>query len=407
MDLIIMQQYWIIGLAGFLWAQTNVGIGTTNPTHRLHLASGTLRIDNLTGTATALATTDAAGVLGRLAEAPSPTSYLRGNQTWGGPDATDWKLLGNAGTTPATHFVGTSDAQDFRLGVNGSTRWRILAGGRHWVGANTTLTLNNAEVTVDAPAGWIAVYGQVTGGIRPAIRGTMGDVSASGPGLAGVNAAADGWGAIGVGGGTTYLEPTALGGGGAYGVGPTVGANGVYTGADNNRAGGAFAVRSSAGTYQWVYVGGYEGTIQRKIWGAGTPSTTIFDSTTSQYYILFCPEAAEALFQDQGRFLLMQSEQFVPFDSLLASHLAPPYTIHLQPWGDIRLTVHQVTARGFVVRADRVPTAPIPVSYLLQARQKQAPERLPQVDPHRFFTPYVPTTRYLTPQALWNQSETR
>jgi hypothetical protein len=125
-------------MLGLIWAQTNVGIGTTTPTHRLHLATGTLRVEALSATGTSLAQANSQGVLGRFTDPTSISQLLLGNATWGA-DISDWKLTGNSGTNPATHFVGTTDAQDFRIGVNATTRWRILASdGRHWVGQNTT-----------------------------------------------------------------------------------------------------------------------------------------------------------------------------------------------------------------------------------------------------------------------------
>lgn len=381
---------------------TNVGIGTAVPTHRLHLATGTLRVDVLSGTGTVLAQTDAIGVLGRFAVAASATQLLQGNAVWGS-DASDWQLLGNAGTDPAFHFVGTTDATDFRLGVNGLTRWQILSTGEHWVGSSTTATLNSARVSVDAPSGWIAVYGQVTGGQRPALRGTVGD-NTSGPAVGAFNTASNGWGAIGIGSGSSIgnLPPD---GGGAYGVSTEAGVVGNYAGADgSSRAGGAFAVRDGSGTYQWVYVAGYEGLNQRKIWGAGTASTTV--QTDGKYRTLFCLEAPEVLMWDGGRFWLHEPHQWVPFDSLLALHLAPPYRVWLQPWGDVALRVVEVSSKGFWVEADQPVTRPIEVSFLVQARRlgpSTSPfhlERLPAVEPSRFFTPFRPVTQYLTPDQL-------
>ncbi|MES2862590.1 MAG: hypothetical protein V4666_00575 [Bacteroidota bacterium] len=39
----------------------------------------------------------------------------------------DWSITGNTGTTAGTHFIGTTDAQDFRIktGVGGVNRWNI------------------------------------------------------------------------------------------------------------------------------------------------------------------------------------------------------------------------------------------------------------------------------------------
>lgn len=397
----------VVLLFGLAWAQnTNVGIGTASPTHRLHLQSGTLRVENLSGIGTVLAQTDAQGVLGRFSAAPNANSLLQGDATWGA-DATDWKLLGNAGTNPANNFVGTADAQDFRLAVNSQTSWRILsaAPGAHWIGRWTTATLNNARVSVEAPTGWIAVYGQVTGGDRPAVRGTVGD-NTSGPAVAGVNEASDGWGAIGLGSGVGLGSPPATGGG-AYGAGLSAGVVGAYTGANaNTRRGGAFAVKDGSGAYQWVYAAGYQGANQRKIYGVGTASTTVPGQGTDPGYILFCSEAPEVLFWDQGRFTFSQTRQWVDIDPLLASHLAPPFSVWLQPWGDIAVRVTEVSEKGFWVEALQPITEPIPVSFLLQARRKGTPEspfheeRLPAVEPSHFFTPFRPVLEYRTPYEL-------
>ena len=386
---------------GLLWAQTNVGIGTSSPTHRLHLGTGTLRVQDLSGTGTSLAQTSSTGVLGRFTDPTSAAQILRGNQTWGA-DVSDWKITGNSGTNPSTHFVGTTDAQDFRIGVEATTRWRILAsGGRHWVGQNTTATLNNAQVSVEAPSGWIAVYGRVTGGNRPAVRGTSG--GGSGPAVGGISTATNGWGAIGIGGNATLPSTMPTDGGGAYGVAPVAGVVGVFTEANsNNRAGGAFAVKDAGGTYNWVYIAGQEGGNARKIHGAGTASTNIRDPRSGHYHTLFCPEAPEALFYDQGQFLLTSQKAFIPLDTFLARHILPPYTIYLQPWAPIRLAVTHTTPEGFFVEAEKAPDHPIRVSYLLQARNAYADERLPEVNPHRYFTPFQPVTTYLTPQELKN-----
>lgn len=398
-------------LAGLVWAQTNtnVGIGTASPTHRLHLATGTLRVEDLSGTGTALAQTDAQGVLGRFSAATDPKHLLRGDATWGA-DAADWKLLGNAGTNPSNHFVGTTDAKDFRLVVDNTTRWRILSSGEHWVGSNTSATLNNARVSLDAPSGWIGIYARVTGGRRPAIRSTVGDNS-SGPAISAINTASDGWGAIGLGSGSTIGNlPT--NGGGAYGAGQRTGVAGGYRAADaSGRSGGAFAVRDGGGTYQWVYVAGYEGANQRKIWGAGTASTTVYDQQSDKAYTLFCPEAPEVLFWDQGRFILRETRQWVPIDPLLSQHIAPPFSVWLQPWGDVSVVVDSISAEGFLVRSLVPLTAPVEVSFFLQARRRGSPdspfheERLPAVDPHRFMTPFRPVTVYLTPEKLYDNEK--
>ncbi len=49
----------------------------------------------------------------------------------------DWKLTGNAGTNPATNFLGTTDNQDLVFRTNNSEKVRILSGG------NVGININN------------------------------------------------------------------------------------------------------------------------------------------------------------------------------------------------------------------------------------------------------------------------
>ncbi|MDW8236513.1 MAG: hypothetical protein RMK98_07855, partial [Bacteroidia bacterium] len=312
---------YLLGLLIGVYAQTNVGIGTTSPTHRLHLASGTLRVEALSGTGTVLAQTDNQGVLGRFSAALSSGQFLRGDGTWGPSEAGDWKLTGNASTNPSIHYVGTVDAQDFRLATDGQTAWRILSTGYHWVGRHTTTTIENGLVSVEAPSGWIAVYGYKSTGDIPAVRGTIGG-STSGPAVMALNTNSNGWGAIGLGSNST-IGTLPTNGGGAYGAGSSIGVWGSFQSNANvsGYAGGAFAVRDAGGTYDWVYVAGYEGTIQRKIWGVGSVSTNIYDVSSQQYHTLFAPEMPEILFWDQGRFTIAEARVWVPIDTLLSQHI--------------------------------------------------------------------------------------
>lgn len=75
-----------------------------------------------------------------------------------------WSELGNAGTTPGTHYVGTSDAQDLVLAVNGTQRFRFeVAGG---IAGGTTPTSSGTDSTVSGGRLNIATgnYATVGGG---------------------------------------------------------------------------------------------------------------------------------------------------------------------------------------------------------------------------------------------------
>lgn len=102
----------------------NVGIGNANPTEKLDVTgnikfSGALMPNNLPGTAGQVLTSAGPG-------APP---------TWG-PAGSGWGLTGNAGTNPATNFIGTTDNVPLRFVTNNQPSGRIEPGadGRTYFG---------------------------------------------------------------------------------------------------------------------------------------------------------------------------------------------------------------------------------------------------------------------------------
>ena len=81
-------------------AQSSVGIGVENPTAKLHIG-GTPGVDGI----------------------KFPDGTLQTTAVLGGGNA--WSLNGNAGTTPGTNFLGTTDETPFELRVDGNRALRI------------------------------------------------------------------------------------------------------------------------------------------------------------------------------------------------------------------------------------------------------------------------------------------
>jgi hypothetical protein len=76
-------------------------------------------------------------------------TYASGTVGWqpggGGGGGSSWELLGNAGTDPATEFLGTTDNKDFALRTNNVERLRVYSGGR--VSINTSSAFQYLNVS--------------------------------------------------------------------------------------------------------------------------------------------------------------------------------------------------------------------------------------------------------------------
>lgn len=105
-----------------------LGVGTTSPNNRVEITSATantsgLRFTNLTSASPTVATNGKAlsvDVNGDVVLMPSS-----GNA---------WQLLGNAGTTAGTNFLGTTDAQDMVIKTNNTEKMRVLTTGQVGIG---------------------------------------------------------------------------------------------------------------------------------------------------------------------------------------------------------------------------------------------------------------------------------
>jgi|GEM_PF-1154323 len=106
-----------------------------------------------------------------------------------------WGLTGNAGTNPATNYMGTSEAQPLRIGTSGSERVRVNSGAAE-VGIGMTAAANNSLDITNTTTGGRGVNvtaNSLTGGTGLSVASSaMGFTSTDGLGnitLSGNNAA--------------------------------------------------------------------------------------------------------------------------------------------------------------------------------------------------------------------------
>ena len=107
----------------------NIGIGATAPSTKLHLFSataGVLRLQDGTEGAGKLMVSDANGAV----------SWASAGSVF----TVDWDTFGNSGTTPATNFLGTTNAQDLVIRTNNIERMRVQSDGNVRINSGPTLS---------------------------------------------------------------------------------------------------------------------------------------------------------------------------------------------------------------------------------------------------------------------------
>jgi len=115
-----------------LTAGGNLGMGTTNPTHKFEIIGGTdpLLLDGVqTGMATDSLLTIENGVVKKIAQTAMPAAPTN-----------IWSTLGNAGVTPAANFLGTTDNSSIRIRTNNTQRIIVDSTGNVGIGTATPST---------------------------------------------------------------------------------------------------------------------------------------------------------------------------------------------------------------------------------------------------------------------------
>lgn len=407
-----------------------VGIGTTTPSSKsaLDISSTTAgvlfpRVTTAQRTAIAPSSTD----IGLSVYDTTTKSYWYWDgSVWVQQESVgNWKLNGNGSTTPASNYVGTSDATDLKFSTAGLERIRILANGQIAVN-NTGIPLASEQFTVNSSinsitayttgASSIGVLGTSTGtssvgargisnsatgfGVRATNSNSSGtglltngngslsyyNVAGSGAAFSGVSGSvsfstdAVGWGVLGAGNNilaTTTL--TGTGGGGAFtGNQWGVYGNAQLSGSTTDKAAfvGQYLNPTAVST---IYVGGIIGGTNYKILGAGTVSTLIPDEE-QRPRILFCPEAPEVLFEDYGIGTLKNGVTYIELDPILKKSMKidehHPLKVFIQLEGECNgVFVTQKTADGFKVKELNNGTSNTSFSWHIVANRKDVSDQ--------------------------------
>jgi hypothetical protein len=186
-----------------------------------------------------------------------------------------WKVTGNAGTVPGTHFVGTIDSQPLELRVNSQRVVRmepdtnfdyspnIIAG---YKSNNISSTLGGQTIAGGGGTNWFgptaphtiaASFGTIGGGVGNVVYGSVGTIAGGERGTIGTNGYNSfiGSGAYNVieagdgtiaGGRNNQIAPSAFGSMIPGGYNNKVGTNAYYS-----FAGGQQAVANHSGTFVW------------------------------------------------------------------------------------------------------------------------------------------------------------
>ncbi|WP_118972955.1 tail fiber domain-containing protein [Taibaiella koreensis] len=128
----------------------NIGIATNFPQQTLHV-EGTARVTGSSGTPTAITGRNATGDIGNVSVGTGLN--LAGGVLSATPATPSWALSGNTGTSPATNYIGTTDAQPLAIRTNGTEKVRILPNGKMGIGTN------NPSAQLDIRSADFGAYG--------------------------------------------------------------------------------------------------------------------------------------------------------------------------------------------------------------------------------------------------------
>ena len=370
--------------------------------------------------------------------AVSPGFYYWNGNLWisltaAAVNGDNWSLTGNAGTTPGTNFLGTTDNVDLQFRTNALRRATVKNNGALILGDNNT-ALGNTLTSVYPSGSQIGVFVLAQNSPR-AIRalnssGTEfvidgGNLDANGGrGVIGIsaslaaNTATTVTGVLGVAGRTTFTElagesvgvsaqgTTALHARGVgksttdyfagsfeydqdndinTSTGPFARIAGkdfdyfVVNGNGNNARrdvtyGGYFDANTNANDF--VFVGARNNNTSYKVLGGGSVSTMVRDEIGNNR-ILHATETPEILFEDFGSSKLVNGEAYISIDPILARNIYVdekyPIRVFIQLEGDCNgVFVTEKTKNGFKVKELQSGTSNVAFSWNLVANRADA-----------------------------------
>jgi len=139
----------ILFFIGYLSINAQVGIGITLPEAELDITSTTrglliprVALTNLVIEAPVTNPQGGGIPTSTLIYHDGSNAITAGFYYWDGAqwvmlttgESSDWTILGNTGTNPATNFIGTTDAQDFVIRTNNTEKARVTGGGNVGIG---------------------------------------------------------------------------------------------------------------------------------------------------------------------------------------------------------------------------------------------------------------------------------
>ncbi|WP_264558501.1 hypothetical protein [Flavobacterium sp. N2270] len=428
-----------------------VGIGTTNILNGVELqiesSSRGLLIPRVALTSTIIQAPVgpapiATGVLvyntninGVGATAVSPGFYYWSGTEWvalksntGTPSLQNWSLLGNAGTTPGTNYLGTSDNRDLQFKTNNQLRMTTKNSGEVIIG-NSTNPLGNTLTTIFPTGTQIGLFAYSDNSPRTIralnVDNTQfvidgGNLDADGGrGVIGISANLASsstntvMGVLGVAGRTTFTElpgeSVGVSGQGTTGlhvrgVGKT-GSNDYYSayfeydqddnlstsngpqariaGKDFDYFGGGAARRdvtyggyfdANTSNSDYVFVGARNNNTSYKVLGGGSVSTMVKDDDGNNR-ILHATETPEILFEDFGTGKLINGVAYIDLDPIFSKNIfvsqEHPMKVFIQLEGDCKgVYVTEKTAKGFLVKELQNGNSNVSFSWNVVANRK-------------------------------------